>query len=248
MRSKYLAPIAPTSNKYSRGRVAIIAGSHRYPGAAVLCVGGARRGGAGYIAFLDQEPYVTDLVFQKFPDVVAIKKISDEDCDALIIGPGTPRVRKIPFSPFTVLDSSAMSLTKKVSWDSVTILTPHEGEARALGFDPSNRVACALNIAAELKSYVLLKGANTVIASRSGLYRVDTHGSADLSIAGTGDILAGLIGSMLASWQPNSDEQILDVLGFAVAAHGEAASVAATRGLPVVATDILDALPQIFLK
>jgi len=248
MRSPLLAPIAPTSHKYSRGKVGIIAGSRDYPGAAVLCVGGARRGGAGYITFLNQDEQVTQLIHQSYPDVVAVRTISDTDTDALVIGPGNPRVGAIPFSPFTILDSSAMKLAAKVAWDSVTILTPHEGEARELGFDPSDRVQCALTMAEQLKSYVVLKGAQTVIASRSGLIHVDAHGTPDLSTAGTGDILAGLLASMLASWQPDSDEQIMEVLSYAVQAHGLAGKYAAKRNQPVVATDVLKALPKIFLK
>ena len=248
MRSPFLAPIAPTSHKYSRGKVGIIAGSREYPGAAVLCVGGARRGGAGYVMYRSEDEMSTGLVLQAYPDVVTVKQISDTDTDALVVGPGSPKVRSLPFSPFTILDSSAIKLAPEVSWDSVTIVTPHEGEARALGFDPSDRMQCALDMAEQLKAYVILKGAETVIASRSGLVYIDTHGTPDLSTAGTGDILAGLIGSMLASWQPDSDEQIMEVLSYAVQAHGLAGKYAGKRNQPVVATDVLKALPKIFLN
>jgi len=259
MRTPLLAPIAPTAHKYSRGRVGIIAGSDKYPGAAVLCVGGARRGGAGYIQFLDTYSFdstlfsntpsrATDLVLQNYPDVVTRRKFTNTDCDALVIGPGSPKVRTIPFAPFTVLDSSAMKRAPRVSKNSITILTPHEGEARALGFDPSDRERCALEMATAFQAYVVLKGAQTIVTSPSGLVHVDKYGTPDLSTAGTGDILAGLMGSMLASWQPDSDKQIVEVLSYALKAHGLAAQYAAKTGLPVVATDILDALPKIFLK
>lgn len=248
MRSTLLAPIAPTSHKYSRGRVGIIAGSKNYPGAAVLCVGGARRGGAGYVKYQHNDDASTQLVLAAYPDVVCVKRITDADSDALVVGPGSPTIRRIPFSPFTVLDSTAMKRSSQVSWDSVTIVTPHEGEARELGFDPSDREQCAIEMAEKLKAYVILKGAQTVIASRSGIIRIDNHGTPDLSTAGTGDILAGLLGSMLASWQPDSDEQIMEVLSYAVQAHGLAGRLAASLGLPVVATDVLAALPKIFLN
>jgi len=259
MRTRLLAPIAPTSHKYSRGRVGIIAGSDKYPGAAVLCVGGARRGGAGYIKFFDTYSFdsnlfsntpsrATNLVLQRYPDVVALRKFSSTDCDAIVVGSGSPKIRSIPFAPFTVLDSSAMKRASKISKNSIIIMTPHEGEARELGFDTSDREECARKMAQEFSAYVVLKGAKTIIAARSGLLHVDKNGSSDLSTAGTGDILAGLIGSMLASWQPDSDEQIIEVIAYAVKAHGLAGKLAATQGLPVVATDILDALPKIFLK
>ena len=259
MRTPLLAPIAPTSHKYSRGRVGIIAGSDKYPGAAVLCVGGARRGGAGYIRFLDTFSFdsnlfsntpsrATNLVLQSYPDVVTVRKFSDTDCDALVIGSGSPKIRRIPFAPFTVLDSSAMKRASQVSSTSIRILTPHEGEAQALGFDTSDRERCAKDMAAALNAYVVLKGAQTIVTSPSGLIHIDKYGTPDLSTAGTGDILAGLMGSMLASWQPDSDKQIVEVISYALKAHGLAAQYAAKEGLPVVATDVLAALPKIFLK
>ena len=58
------------AHKYSHGTVAVIAGSDQYPGAAVLTVGGARRGGAGYIQYLDLNERPTDLVLQTYPDVI----------------------------------------------------------------------------------------------------------------------------------------------------------------------------------
>ena len=248
MRTPLLAPIAPTSHKYSRGRVGIIAGSDKYPGAAVLCVGGARRGGAGYIRFLDTSSSATNLVLQSYPDVVTVRKFSDTDCDALVIGSGSPKIRRIPFAPFTVLDSSAMKRALQVSSTSIRILTPHEGEAQALGFNTSDRERCAIDMAAALKAYVVLKGAQTIVTSPSGLIHIDKYGTPDLSTAGTGDILAGLMGSMLASWQPDSDNQIVEVISYALKAHGLAGQYAAKEGLPVVATDVLAALPKIFLK
>ena len=248
MRTHLLAPIAPTAHKYSRGRVGIIAGSDKYPGAAVLCVGGARRGGAGYIRLQDTSVRATELVLKSFPDVVIVKKFTDTDCDALVIGSGSPKIRAIPFAPFTVLDSSAMKLASKTSDTSIRILTPHEGEAQALGFDTSDREICAIEMAKTFAAFVVLKGAQTIISSPSGLLHVDRYGTSDLSTAGTGDILAGLIGSMLASWQPDSEKQIVEVLSYALEAHGLAARYAAEERLPVVATDILEALPKIFLR
>jgi len=107
-------------HKYSRGVVAIIAGSRLYPGAGVLTVGGARLGGAGYVKFLDSNARVTDLVLNAFPDVVPIKtltnqianQISSQKVDALVVGPGSTTIRTLPDSIPVVLDSGALSLAR----------------------------------------------------------------------------------------------------------------------------------------
>ena len=79
-------PREKRDHKYSRGVVAIVAGSKRFPGAALLTVGGARRGGAGYVKFLDSTSITTELVIAQFPDVVPIKSITNEKIDSLVVG------------------------------------------------------------------------------------------------------------------------------------------------------------------
>ena len=79
-------PHTSTDHKYLRGVVGVVAGSEKYPGAAVLTVGGARHGGSGYVKFLDTDHFVTSLVLQRFPDVVPISRIDGERIDALVVG------------------------------------------------------------------------------------------------------------------------------------------------------------------
>ena len=244
-RSKYLAPIAPTSHKYSRGIVGVIAGSNEFPGAAVLCVGGALRGGAGYIKYFDQNPRATDLVLARFPEVVPVDKGSELTADAWVIGAGSPALKVIPFAPFLVLDSIAIPLAKTITGDSVVVITPHEGEARELGYESEDRAECAKAMARDFRAFVILKGAGTLIASPAGDLITDKEGGPELSTAGTGDILAGLTASLLASWQPTGDEQIMEVLGYALKLHGAAGKRAAKSYGAVVASDVLDALTQL---
>ena len=250
---EFLAPIAPTANKYSRGVVGVLAGSDRYPGAAVLAVGGARRGGAGYVKHFSDSQRATDLVLARFPDVVPISKRDDLTADAWLIGSGMPNLKTLPTSPFVVLDSSAMSLARSHRFQDhhAIVITPHEGEAADLGFpiaDPSDRMPVAMSMARALNVFVILKGPSTVIASPQGIHAVDSNGVPELSTAGTGDVLAGLTASMLASWQPQAAGEIIDVLGYAVAAHGIAAQIARERVNPVTALDLLEALPEVFLS
>jgi len=250
---EFLAPIAPTANKYSRGVVGVLAGSDEFPGAAVLATGGARRGGAGYVKFHSASEVATSLVLTSYPDVVSIAKSGDLSADAWLIGSGSPSLKVIPSASYIILDSTAMSLASTHSFQQnhAIVITPHEGEARSLGFpinDPSERLPVALSMAKTLNVYVILKGPATIIAAPNGLHSIDTHGIPELSTAGTGDVLAGLTASMLASWQPRSANEIIETLGYAVAAHGCAAQIARERRNRITATDVLEALPLVFTE
>jgi len=131
-------PISKRDHKYSRGVVAIVAGSKRFPGAALLTVGGARRGGVGYVKFLDSTSITTELVITQFPDVVPIKLITNEKIDALVVGPGATTIRSLPEKIPVVLDNGALSLAGKTMAsrdpEQIIVMTPHEGELGELGF------------------------------------------------------------------------------------------------------------------
>lgn len=235
------------SNKYSHGVVAVIAGSDRYPGAAVLCVGGARRGGAGYVNYVSLSKSATQLVLNSFPDVVLLNKAKEFKGDAIVIGSGAPKLPRgftFPNSRYLVLDSDAMSLASN-SDTAFTVITPHEGEAEKLGFPiiKGDRKRTALSLAKHFHVLVVLKGHNTVIAAPDGTVIIDKSGGSELATAGTGDVLAGLIGSMLASWAPTNLKEALQVVAKAVEAHGLAGKYAAKEKAPITATDLLEALP-----
>ena len=237
-----LRPLAPDDNKYSRGVVAVHAGSRAFPGAAVLAVGGARRGGAGYVRYLERDERATSLVLTAFPDVVPGD--IEGRADAWVIGPGfeavTPDVTTIlSMDVAVVLDGGALAAARARS--GITVLTPHEGEAQRMGFDTSNRERCAREMARAFDSIVVLKGMHTIICSAGGRMTRDDIGGPELSTAGTGDILAGLIGSMLASWRPNHSDAH-NVVAAAVRRHSLAGQVAAGRHSVVTATDVLDSL------
>lgn len=237
------------ANKYSHGVVAVIAGSEKYPGAAVLCVGGARRGGSGYINYVALSNLPTNLVLSAYPDVVPINKTKEFKGDALIIGSGAPKLPRgfiFPESRYLVLDGEAMELAAN-SDTAFTVITPHEGEAARLGFPVKNgdRRATALALAKHFHVITVLKGKNTLIASPDGSLIIDKSGGSELATAGTGDILAGLIGSMLSAWKPTNLKETAQVVAKAVNAHGLAGKLAAKSKSPVVATDVLEALPLV---
>ena len=260
-------PREKRDHKYSRGVVAIVAGSKRYPGAALLTVGGARRGGAGYVKFLDNTSITTELVIAQFPDVVPIKSITNEKIDSLVVGPGATTLRSLPENIPVVLDSGALSLARKTKVsrnpNQVIVVTPHEGELRELGFSLSlnhnsrnatdaQRKEVAQKIADELHVICVLKGHRTLIAAPQHKIQgnsiqkysimIDSHGGSELATAGSGDNLAGLIGAFLASWKPLTYSDAQKVVRDAVHLHSAAGAHAARAKKSVVSTDILESL------
>ena len=259
-------PLHKSDHKYSRGVVAIIAGSKKYPGAGVLTVGGARRGGVGYVKFINKNSDATNLVLGNFPDVVPIDDLHNERVDALIVGPGATTIKSMPMKIPVVLDSGALALARstKALRDSqqIVVVTPHEGELKSLGFSLAHdkvsavsarnkksafalkeaRITTAQRISDELNVITVLKGHQTVIAAPHCTPIIDTLGGPELAVAGSGDILAGLIGAFLASWKPVNFQEAQNTVAAAVHLHSQAGKHAARSHSVVVATDILESL------
>ena len=247
-RVNFLSKLSPNSHKYSRGVVGVVAGSSEYPGSAVLCVGGARVGGAGYVHYLAGDNTALNLVLSAYPDIVPASRF-DERVEAWIIGPGNPAIHRLPASKYLVLDAAAMALAGE-SKAEFTVILPHEGEAAHLGFPVSEgigREAIASLMAKTLKVFVILKGRKTIIASPSGEMLMDEIGGPELACAGSGDVLAGLVASMLSSWKPTSVTDVHKVLFKAVQAHSTAGKLADKKVRPVTSPDILKALQRINL-
>lgn len=237
-----------SDNKYSRGIVAVVAGSASYPGAAILTVGGARRGNAGYVKFLSNSPRLIDQVISNFPDVVPIKSLLKERFDSLVVGPGGSKVSELPDVVPVVLDSAAMTMALKKGKrrrGAITVVTPHEGELRYLGIsaeelDRSGRAEVARDIARTLEIFVVLKGNRTVITSPTGETIIDKLGGAELATAGSGDLLAGLIASFLVA--AKEGQPPLQLIHAAVDTHSRAGRAAAKRFTSVTAVEIMDSL------
>ncbi|MEY3325783.1 MAG: hypothetical protein RL694_670, partial [Actinomycetota bacterium] len=247
-----------------RGVVAVVAGSARFPGAAVLTVGGARRGGAGYVKFFAKSGELSKMVLQNFPDVAPIKSLINEKIDALVVGPGAVSLRSLPNLTPVVLDGAAMSLAVnskakrlgKKDQGQIIVLTPHEGELKKIGYQISQnsnerftstqiekaRKEVAQKIAEELQVIVVLKGNRTVIAAPGKKPIIDLIGGSELATAGSGDILAGLIGAFLASWKPENLDAAQKVVADAVKLHSKAGKHAKKSRSAVVAIDILESL------
>jgi NAD(P)H-hydrate epimerase len=132
---------------------------------------------------------------------------------------------------------------KRIPFDAV--LTPHPGEmARLCGLDPgevqANRFELALKKAAEWNKTIVLKGANTVIAAPDGRLRINVAANAGMATAGTGDVLAGAIGGLLAQGMNLFDAACLGV--FLHAKAGERTRIR-LGDAGMIASDLLGELP-----
>jgi hydroxyethylthiazole kinase-like uncharacterized protein yjeF len=135
------------------------------------------------------------------------------------------------------------------SRDHVTVITPHDGELeRITGNEVGpDRVGTARRLARDLDVVVLLKGAATVVAAPEGPAYVALAAPPELATAGSGDVLAGLLGSLLAHAEATSRVEVgsaAQVAAVAAHVHGVAGAVAASGGRPVAALDVVDALPE----
>jgi hydroxyethylthiazole kinase-like uncharacterized protein yjeF len=258
-----------SSTKYSRGVVALAAGSEQYPGAAVLAVSGA-----GMVRCLAPQG-VLDLVLAARPETVGhpvgpgrsgSRVLDDETLartHAVVIGPGLPsddpRVRRgvallagqldAPAGAPRrgVLDAGALgAIAPEHRFGPDAVLTPHRGEAerlaRRLDVDPGLPAPeLARALAAATGATVLLKGAITLVApGDGGPLRSQDDATSQLATAGTGDVLAGILGALLAAGLPGPDAAALAAL-----LHGRAGRLASRDGLhPLVALDVADALPE----
>ncbi|OIJ99210.1 bifunctional ADP-dependent (S)-NAD(P)H-hydrate dehydratase/NAD(P)H-hydrate epimerase [Streptomyces colonosanans] len=239
------------SDKYRRGVVGIAAGSARYPGAAVLAVAGALRGGAGAVRYVGP---AGSAVIARFPETL----VSDRgpakagQVQAWVVGPGAgddaSSVAQVLEAEVPVLvDADGLRLADR---DAVrgrsapTLMTPHAGEAAALlGVSreevEGGRLTAVRELAARYGATVLLKGSTTLVADPGGgPVRVNATGTPWLATAGSGDVLSGLSGSLLAAGLPARDAGSV-----AAYLHGLAGRYAADGG-PVGAHDVANAIPQ----
>ncbi|MGY6502774.1 MAG: NAD(P)H-hydrate dehydratase [Acidimicrobiales bacterium] len=253
---------SPDTHKW-RSAVWVVAGSPGMTGAAHLASRSAQRAGAGYVRL--SSPGVADDP-QRPTEVVGVALPAEgwhrrvlEDLDrfaALVIGPGlgtgdaaVASVRDLVRQATVpvLVDGDGLSalgrdVTTVVSGrQAPTVLTPHDGEmARLTGADPgADRVASARDLASSSGAVVVLKGPTTVVAHPEGTVFLVTSGDARLATAGTGDVLSGVIGALLAGGvEPHR------AAAAGAHLHGLAGAVGSPHGL--VAGDLVDRLPSVF--
>ena len=207
-----LAAPAADSHKYRRGLLAIVAGA--MPGAAMLAAQAAMRAGAGYVKLLSEHSHPdapAELVIDRDPPARAL---ADKRIGALLVGPGLGRDDKargrlaavMDTARSAVLDADALHL---LDWDALEgvaasrlLLTPHEGElatlCRAFGVTAESKLDQAQELRDATGASVLAKGPDTLLAPATGGLVFFPAGTSWLSVAGTGDVLAGIAASRLA--------------------------------------------------
>ncbi len=242
----------PDDDKYSQGVTGIAAGSATYPGAAVLATGSAVAATSGMVRFAGT---AADAVRARWPETVATGSVADAGrVQAWVVGPGlgiggaardvlrTVLAAEVP----VCADADAITLLANNPdlWDArepgtPVVLTPHAGEfARLAGEVGPDRVAAARRAARQTDAVVLLKGHTTVIAAPDGQVLVNPARNAWPATAGSGDVLSGLIGALLAAGLAP-----LLAAGCAAFLHELAADLAA-RGAPISASRLVDAIPD----
>lgn len=204
-----IAPPAADAHKYKRGLLAVVAGA--MPGAALLSAEAAQRSGAGYVKLLATvrpEGVPPSLVC----DVTDLAALADPRIAAILVGPGLGRTAEaaarldgaLAANRPVVIDADALMLLHPASPGTAPrVLTPHEGEMAALeaafGLSATGtRRARAVAMAEAAHATVLLKGPDSLIAAPGGDVIMSPRASAWLSVAGSGDVLAGIIASRLA--------------------------------------------------
>ncbi len=243
------------------GAVRLVAGSVSMRGAARLCSAAAARCGASLVAMSVPGGVIDclDEVIQPPIDATAWSRQVIDDLSrfgALVIGPGLGRTEATIDAARQVIADAVLPVV--VDGDAIyaaawsadgpaplltgrtrpTVLTPHDGEFALLtGAPPKpDRFAAARRLAAELGCTILLKGPTTLVADPGGGVLVVDHGDERLATAGTGDVLAGMIVTMLASGVDPSR-----AAAGAAWVHAEAARAAPRAGM--LASDIIERLP-----
>jgi hydroxyethylthiazole kinase-like uncharacterized protein yjeF len=248
------------AHKGTFGTLAVIGGADGMQGAPLLAARAAQRLGAGKVVVGFASSAHPGVDFAAPELMLRDADAALDVADAIVIGPGLGQsasarailAKAIAAPPTLVLDADALNLVAGDaqlraalrSRHAPRILTPHPAEAARLrdtdvaGIQ-RDRCAAARAIAHEFGAHVVVKGAGSVLAHPDGRYDINASGNPALATAGTGDVLAGMIGALVAQ-----GIDAVDALRIGVCAHGAAADALVARGigpLGVPASAIADA-------
>ena len=266
-----LPPRPAEGHKGMFGRVLVVGGNEGMVGAPVMAGTSALRSGAGLVqvavprsilsAALSITPELIGLGLGKAAGKDRLLEAAEKS-DAVVIGPGLGKTREaggrltrlIRLEKPMVIDADGLNLLAQGKrWPSFfkahAVLTPHPGEMARLGkligrtevpADDEGRIGIATDAAQAFGQVVVLKGNRTVVTDGNRVYVNDT-GDSSLSKAGTGDVLSGIVGTLLAQKMDRFDAAVA-----AVWIHGRAGEIAGQRlGMRcVLAMEVIDAIPQ----
>lgn len=248
------------SHKYDYGHVLVVGGNQTMAGAARLCAEASLRAGAGLVSVATKDINVDVILAGRYELMVhgvrrenELKAIIDR-CDVIVVGPGLGRDEWARQMLSTVLederpkviDADALSLLRELGKiGNNSIITPHSAEAAKLLQTSSNKVdehrVNAVNTLRQLSEVIVLKGAQTLIADDKEIF-INRTGNPALATAGTGDILSGIIGGLLAQ-----SLSLIDAARLGVWLHGLAADAYVEEGnheASMIASDIFEYLKK----
>jgi hydroxyethylthiazole kinase-like uncharacterized protein yjeF len=225
----------PKDDKYTQGVTGILAGSATYPGAAVLCTGAAVAATSGMVRYAGS---AGPQVLSHWPEVIAAPSAAASGrVQAWAVGPGLGTddtgAAALWFAMETdlpvIVDADGLTILAAhpdivTGRSAPTVLTPHAGEfARLAGAPPGHdRVAATRKLADRLGATVLLKGNVTIVAEPGGPVYDNPAGQSWAATAGSGDVLSGIIGALLAAGLPTGE-----AAAAAAFVHGRAANLSA---------------------
>jgi hydroxyethylthiazole kinase-like uncharacterized protein yjeF len=208
----------PHDDKYTQGVTGVLAGSSTYPGAAVLCTGAAVAATSGMVRYSGS---AHSEVLAHWPEVIASPTPAAAGrVQAWVVGPGlgtdqtgaaalwfaleTDLPVLVDADGLTILAAHPHMLASRRA---PTVLTPHAGEfARLAGAPPGDdRIGATRKLADALGATVLLKGNVTVVADPGGRVYLNPAGQSWAATAGSGDVLSGMIGTLLAAGLPAAE-------------------------------------------
>ncbi len=247
------------AHKHARGRLGVVSGKATQTGAARLAARAGLRIGAGVVRILcppDAAPVIAAAVEAVMVTPFTTTEGLVEACqamDAVVVGPAAgvtdatfANIRALAETGAAlIIDADGLTVFERRPEDLFTVLdrddvlTPHEGEFRRLfpGLLDDGRELAALEAARRARAVVVLKGAETIIAAPDGRLAINDNGCPWLATAGTGDVLAGMIGGLVA--------QRMDSFEAARAAVWMHADAASRFGPGLIAEDLPEQLPAV---
>ncbi len=263
--TRLLEPAKANDSKYTRGTVGFVTGSEKYPGAALLGINAAFELEIGMVSYLGPES-VSNLVLSNRPEVV----LGLDKAKVLVIGSGIAddeqgiqaenlRVACEMQLPM-VIDAGALQQIDFTAIKAPALITPHAHEAgrlfarmghpRNVKDIEANPVASAVELGELTGTAVLLKGSLSVLALSGETPIESGPGSTHLATAGTGDVLAGMIGALAAKYISHGENldalALRDIALLANQLHSEAAEVAAQNG-KFGASAVCDAISEVLI-
>ena len=250
-----------TAHKGQFGHVLLIGGDRGFGGSITLSAQAALRCGAGLVSLATRPEHIP-AALARLPEVMAVGVLSANQlmgllaqASVLVVGPGLGQApwgrsllsaaaqAKMP----QVWDADALNLLSNtdLALAQGSVLTPHPGEAaRLLGLSTeqvqADRPAAARALVKKYSAVCVLKGAGTLIAGLEGQLALCTHGHPAMATAGLGDVLAGVVGALLAQGMSAFDAACL-----AVWLHARAGEQQGQLGRGLAASDLIPAIRQL---